>query len=196
MDELLSKTINHAPDLFKLNPNDFLSNIDPILGNEPKFIHILAFNGNFDMITQLIKFNNDESTKIFLDQTDSNGLTILHFAAAGGHLSIIKYLHDLFPKYLNLVTKEKKTFIHYACEYNHLNILKYAKAIKKSLKDLKPPTPIEIAIDNMNLAIVEYIVSVEKFDDATLTNLETKAKKINFLEAYQLLNHYHCKEKQ
>ena len=132
---------------------------DSIFSHNPYPIHVAAFYGALPIIKQFVQ-NIDVNC---LEQTDLNGRTAAHFAAAGGHLAVLKYFADFLPQIIISNDKDSKSIIHYACEYDHINIIKYAYSLNMSFAQCcSKGYPLLIACSVCSLPIVEYLCYLSK----------------------------------
>ena len=49
----------------------------------------------------------------------------MHFAAAGGHIEVIKYLLPLFGARVHEKTNDSYTMLHWAAQYGHCQVARY-----------------------------------------------------------------------
>ena len=136
-----------------------LRQYDPIFFHNPYPIHVASYYGALPLIAQFVQ-NIDVNC---LEQTDANGRSAAHFAAAGGHLDILKYFADFSPQILTSYDKDSKSIVHYACEYDHLNIIKYAYSLNMPFSQCcSKGYPLLIACSVCSLPIVEYLCYLSK----------------------------------
>ena len=129
-----------------------------------------AFEGNqSDMINYLI------DTSILDEQAvGHDGRTMLHFAAAGGRLIIVKYFVGSSCQ-IDVEAKDKDgwTALHSACSHGQLEIIKYfidTCTVNKEARENDGRTAFHIACEHGHLEVVEYLIETCHLDPAANDN--------------------------
>ena len=119
-------------------------------------LHLAALHGWMDVVIDLItKYKCDANYK------DSWCRIPLHYASAGGHLEMVKYLIN--EQHCDPMSKDtSNTPLHYACQYGHQNIVQYLineQHCDPMSKDISNNTPLRYACINGHVHIVQYLLS-------------------------------------
>jgi len=105
-----------------------------------------------------------------LEIKDKNGNTLLHLAAFGGHLDIVKYLIEKGAD-LHATNKNNGTPLHAAASNGKLNVVEYLieeKKVNLEVQDKDGNTSLSLAARGGHLDVVEYLV--EKGANLSVTN--------------------------
>ena len=128
--------------------------IPKILSHFPPLLSVAAFFGAKEICNYLISMNAKR------DATDKNGLSLAHFAAAGGDLQLFKEFVD--TENYNDTDICMNYPIHYAALMGHADIVKYiwskgSDFIK--VLSLKMKYPIHLACENGHVDVVDFLLS-------------------------------------
>ena len=137
------------------------------------FLHLVSRQGDLEKIKQLtaIKCVNPF-------QTVDNEKTAIHFAAEGGHLSILKYfLEDVTNNLSNFIEKNP-TVVHLAAGKGHLDSVKYLVfdiGYDPVATDNDGNTPLHYtARDSGSVAVASFLITEMKCDpNAQANDLKT-----------------------
>lgn len=107
--------------------------------------------GHFDFLQWLI-----EKKQIDINSVNEYGLTMLHFAAAGGKLKIVQWLLEQGAN-INCVTNDNVTPLHFAAKNNKIEIVQYLvnNGATIDIKDKNGKTPRESTKDEKIIKILE-----------------------------------------
>ncbi|WCR59677.1 MAG: Phosphocholine transferase AnkX [Wolbachia endosymbiont of Ctenocephalides felis wCfeF] len=117
---------------------------------------IAAKYGDLNEVKGLI---NQEAS---LDAKYSNGETVMHFAAYGGNLDIVKYLVVDAKNSLEIKDNSDRVPLHYAAYNGKLDVVKYfidEKKVDANIKDKDGCTPLYWASWSGHLDVAEYLVN-------------------------------------
>lgn len=127
-------------------------------------IHFACFGGNFSIIKNLLKYNEN------FDCVDKDGLKPIHYAAIGGKIDVIKYF---FTNKFDVFSCNNKNYyspLHIACKYGYLDIVEYYVEFiipKSEVNDYNnflslfcpnKITPLHIACKWNNDSIIDYFI--------------------------------------
>jgi ankyrin repeat protein len=116
---------------------------------------IVAQYGNLNEVKDLV------SQKASLSARYSDGWTLIHCAAYGGKLDIVKYLVAGEKNSLKIKDNNGRVPLHCAASNGKLDIVKYfvdEEKIDASIKDNSGWTPLHWASWNGHLDVVEYLI--------------------------------------
>ena len=159
-----------------------------ILNNAPPLLSVAAFFGATEICNYLI------SMGVKQDVPDEGGLSIAHFAAAGGNLSIFK---DFVKTENYSDTDDSMNFpIHYAALMGRTDIVKYIWSKKNDLITVmgnNKKAPIHFACENGHVDVVDFLLSqgvyVNEPDRMKRTPLIYAAKGGHYALTVFLLDH-------
>lgn len=140
-----------------------------IFGDRPfPFLNIAILFNNFDALEILLDFGAD------VDCYDGYHNTPLHCAAVVGDVrTIARLLHDelCHPTPTNI---DKRLPLHLASIHNHFGAVQYLIEHFSFLLDSKDSfsrTALSYAVENGNMAIIDYLITKEKADVTTIDSL-------------------------
>ena len=109
------------------------------------------------------------------------GRTILHYAAACGNLSAIRYIYETQKLHdFNVKDHLQLTLLHYACFFGRIDIVKYLSGISKEkgidFNDIgiMGVTPLHFASEEGHFDVVKYLL-----ENAVELKIDVFGKKIN-----------------
>ncbi|WMT84150.1 ankyrin repeat domain-containing protein [Wolbachia endosymbiont of Listronotus oregonensis] len=117
---------------------------------------IAAQYGNFDEVRDLVSQGASLNTKY------SNGMTVMHSAAYGGNLDIVKYFVADAKNSLEIKDNGSRVPLHYAAYNGKLDVVKYfidEEKVDVNLKDSDGQTALHMASGGSHLDVVEYLAS-------------------------------------
>lgn len=125
----IDDTSNDIPVNFPEEPRD---------ANERTLIHIAAAHGQLVTLKLLLARSNDIKLRLH-KLKDLDGATPLHYAAYGGHASVVKELLSIaepstLHELINAVTAEGSTALMYACYLKHIQVVR--ELVKSTFVDL------------------------------------------------------------
>lgn len=106
--------------------------------NERTLIHIAAAHGQLVTLKSLLARSNDIKSRLH-KLKDLDGATPLHYAAHGGHASVVKELlsaadPSIVHELINAATVEGSTALMYACYFKHIQVVR--ELVKSTFVDL------------------------------------------------------------
>ncbi|MFP3021113.1 MAG: ankyrin repeat domain-containing protein [Wolbachia sp.] len=117
---------------------------------------IAAQYGNFDEVRDLVSQGASLNTKY------SNGMTVMHSAAYGGNLDIVKYFVADAKNSLEIKDNGSRVPLHYAAYNGKLDVVKYfidEEKVDVNLKDSDGQTALHMASGGGHLDVVGYLAS-------------------------------------
>ncbi|WP_264705646.1 ankyrin repeat domain-containing protein [Wolbachia endosymbiont (group A) of Gymnosoma rotundatum] len=117
---------------------------------------IAAQYGNFDEVRDLV------SQGASLNAKYSNGMTVMHSAAYGGNLDIVKYFVADAKNSLEIKDNGGRVSLHYAAYNGKLDVVKYfvdEGEVDVNLKDSDGQTALHMASGGGHLDVVGYLTS-------------------------------------
>jgi len=82
-------------------------------------IHLAALYGQREVLFLL------EMSGCDIHQLDNYGKSVLHYAAAGGHLSLLKELVNVYKLDIHCVAKDEWSLLHEAGKYNRIEVINW-----------------------------------------------------------------------
>ncbi|XP_062570980.1 ankyrin-3-like [Saccostrea cucullata] len=132
--------------------------INAVTNGHESVLHIACQNGQYDLCGFLIdKF---PSLLRFLDK---DGRSVLHDAAMGGNIDIVKLLIGKWIDVRN-ADEDGETISHFCCSHEHLTICEYLVNCYSDLlhlRDRKGWTVLHSACKGGNVEIISYLVDCE-----------------------------------
>ena len=113
-------------------------------------------NGNLASVKYFINKKHEN-----VEETNSNGLSLLSMAAFHGYFNIVQFLYESCHADVESKSKKGCTPLHYAVQEGNKKIVKYLIGNCKANVEAKENfgyTPLHIAVMNDNLEIVKYLV--------------------------------------
>jgi ankyrin repeat protein len=114
-------------DLTNVADNGFVATVELLLergldpkdssGLFPSLQHLFAYKGRLDLLDLYLNKHPQN-----IEDTDSHGRTIFHFAARGGHAEVFNQLQPRHPDVANKILREAR-FLEYACFGGSLQIV-------------------------------------------------------------------------
>lgn len=154
-------------------------------------LHQAAYSGNLEEFKRLLREGAFEAGCVKIphtddyEQSDSNGLTLLHWAAKGGSVAVARYLLESGAHVNAVAREEQATALHYASETgNHemINLLLRFKA-DTTQRDEWGSAPIEWAFRVMH----EGILHVHTLK---VLGIDFEKKEFNKQQAFLLLTSF------
>ena len=144
--------------------------------------------------------------KSFFDQNhiqDIQMLTLMHDACQGGHLDIVKYLHQLNFDH-NSKDVHHLTPLHHACQAGHLHIVQYLEQLgcNQNARDEEQRTPLHHACLNGHVSVVKHLCKYSPIsirndlwvkDEHELYPLDCAWQNGHHEVVNYLITHQHCK---
>lgn len=130
MDQLLRYILLHCYRFIRNSINFWLIREENYLDNNND-LHQLAKDGNVAAVERLLVEDNEN-----INELDTNGMAALHYAAARGHVEIVRTL--LTQNNLDINVKTPITHItplHYAATHGHVEIIKLLLATRNVIAD-------------------------------------------------------------
>ena len=171
----------------KLNVVEFLASKGASIKTKNKVgispIDFAAWKGNLNMVKLLEEKRSDLSN-------------VLHWAAYGGKLDVVKYLIE--TKGINLNTRDNngKTPLHDAAKQGHFSIVRYLtdKGANLNLKENNGNTLMHFAALSGNLEMIRYLTEKE-VDVKVVNNYNTTPLHLASLNGYLNIVQYFIEEK-
>jgi len=138
-------------------------------------IHIAAYKGNMRVVRLLCQeYNVDAncSTSKWLGERLLTGITPLGWAAAGGHIELVKLLIDIIGDVNVSYSDNSDTTLHVACSCGHSELVKWllARQADVSAREQTGPTPLHVAAWNGHVDIVKLLLDNEADVNASRTD--------------------------
>lgn len=130
MDQLLRYILLHCYRFIRNSINFWLIREENYLDNNND-LHQLAKDGNVAAVERLLVEDNEN-----INELDTNGMAALHYAAARGHVEIVRTL--LTQNNLDINVKTPITHItplHYAATHGHVEIIRLLLATRNVIAD-------------------------------------------------------------
>ncbi len=137
------------------------------------WIHYYAEKGNVAKVTALLKGN----PKLALSKEENDGLTPLHYAAAGGHNAVAQLLLS-HKADVNAKTKNGATPLHSAANMGRTKMAALLLAHKANINATNSAgqTPLNVAVQSLNIDTAKWLVAHKAkftiFDVAACGDLE------------------------
>lgn len=131
MDQLLRYILLHGYRFIRNSINFWLTREENRLDNNS--LHQLVKDGNVAAVERLLVKDNES-----INELDANGMAPLHYAAARGHIEIVRLL--LTQNNLNINVQAPITNItplHYAATHGHVEIIKLLLATRNVIADAR-----------------------------------------------------------
>jgi hypothetical protein len=114
------------------------------------------------------------NTTYLMDVDPTNCLTVLHYAAAFGHIDVVKYLCEQIPSMIYCKDNVGSTALHTACQYGQLEVVKYFCVNFDHLPhvvDASNFSAIYLAVAHGHINIIDYLCRTRPWviDDEHLT---------------------------
>lgn len=130
--------------------------------NKKNAVIFAAEHGKWEMLKA---FHGNETLRPLFSKQDSNYRNVAHWAALGGDIDTIKWLHSTYPQLFNQKTYYGETPFQFAAATGNLEALKILYGYNKSLIRATTTgnwTPIHAAVANGHLETVKWLYATQK----------------------------------
>lgn len=131
-------------------------------------MRLAVSKGNLKMLQLLDQFgadiNGDKDGPTYPYMKVKDGLHLLHLAAQGGYLDIVKWLVDVKSVDVNLANNPlKQTALHFAAGKGHQEVTEFLlqKTANPDLLNLHEKAPVHLAVEQGHLPIIQTLKQYE-----------------------------------
>ena len=123
-------------------------------------LHVVCVRGMRNLLCDIINLPRSKLPHLDLEETDSNGCTLLHLACRIGNLNLVMFLLSLDLYDVNGRDLFGRTPLHYACVSNSVEVvmcLSKCKTVNIDPHDLTDCTPLLMACKSGNINLVRWL---------------------------------------